>query len=80
MLGGADDPNGELLSYILALTFTATQHRVAFHRRSANEPRLMVSTNSIGDIPIQGNIDYTNRFGIAVSRFFQLPAYDGSGN
>ncbi len=54
----------------LALTFTATQHGVAFHRRSStNEPRLMVSTDGVGDIPIQGNIDYTNRFGIAVVPF-----------
>lgn len=29
----------------------------------------MVSTDGVGDIPIQGNIDYTNRFGIAVVPF-----------
>ncbi|ELW3736360.1 fimbrial biogenesis outer membrane usher protein [Escherichia coli] len=51
-------------------SFTATQHGAAFHRRSStNEPRLMVSTDGVGDIPIQGNIDYTNRFGIAVVPF-----------
>ncbi len=51
-------------------SFTATQHGAAFHRRSStNEPRLMVSTDGVGDIPIQGNNDYTNRFGIAVVPF-----------
>ncbi len=70
MLGGADNPNGELLSYIIGADVSATQHGVAFHRRSStNEPRLMVSTDGVGDIPIQGNIDYTNRFGIAVVPF-----------
>lgn len=39
----------------------------AFHRRAtANEPRLMVSTNGIAGIPIDGNDDYTNTFGYAV--------------
>ncbi|MGC6746635.1 fimbria/pilus outer membrane usher protein [Escherichia coli] len=38
-----------------------------FHRRSStNEPRLMVSTDGVADIPVQGNLDYTNHFGIAV--------------
>ncbi|EII9935690.1 fimbrial biogenesis outer membrane usher protein [Escherichia coli] len=51
-------------------SFTATQHGAAFHRRSStNEPRLMVSTDGVADIPIQGNLDYTNRFGIAVVPF-----------
>ncbi|MCV5191106.1 fimbria/pilus outer membrane usher protein, partial [Escherichia coli] len=47
--------------------FTATQYGAAFHRRSStNEPRLMVSTDGVADIPVQGNLDYTNHFGIAV--------------
>ncbi len=33
---------------------------------STNEPRLMVSTDGVADIPVQGNLDYTNHFGIAV--------------
>lgn len=48
-------------------SFTATQYGAAFHRRSStNEPRLMVSTDGVADIPVQGNLDYTNHFGIAV--------------
>ncbi|WP_167852471.1 fimbria/pilus outer membrane usher protein [Escherichia sp. E4694] len=51
-------------------SFTATRYGAAFHRRSStNEPRLMVSTDGVADIPIQGNLDYTNRFGIAVVPF-----------
>lgn len=48
-------------------SFTATRHGAALHRRSmGNEPRLMVSTDSIADIPVQGNFNTTNRFGYAV--------------
>lgn len=48
-------------------SFTATPHGAAFHRRAAgNEPRLMVSTDGIADIPVAGDSDYTNRFGYAV--------------
>ncbi|EOT8214847.1 fimbria/pilus outer membrane usher protein [Escherichia albertii] len=48
-------------------SFTATPQGAAFHRRAtANEPRLMVSTNGIAGIPIDGNDDYTNTFGYAV--------------
>ncbi|MFO6427356.1 hypothetical protein ACLBOM_25905 [Escherichia coli] len=31
-----------------------------------DEPRLMVSTDGVADIPVQGDLDYTNHFGIAV--------------
>ncbi|HDT6544887.1 TPA: fimbrial biogenesis outer membrane usher protein [Kluyvera ascorbata] len=48
-------------------SFTATRHGAALHRRSmGNEPRLMVSTDGIADIPVQGNFNTTNRFGYAV--------------
>lgn len=48
-------------------SFTATRHGAALHRRSmGNEPRLMVSTDGIGDIPVQGDLNTTNRFGYAV--------------
>ncbi|XPE66483.1 fimbria/pilus outer membrane usher protein [Shigella flexneri] len=30
---------------------------------------LMVSTDGVADIPVQGNLDYTNHFGIAVVPF-----------
>lgn len=34
-------------------SFTATQYGAAFHRRSStNEPRLMVSTDGVADIPV----------------------------
>ncbi len=48
-------------------SFTATAQGAAFHRRaSGNEPRLMISTDGIADIPVNGDNDYTNRFGYAV--------------
>ncbi|POP49074.1 hypothetical protein CHU32_10880 [Superficieibacter electus] len=48
-------------------SFTATPQGAAFHRRaSGNEPRLMVSTDGIADIPVAGDSDLTNRFGYAV--------------
>lgn len=51
----------------LSGSFTATAHGAAFHRRSmGNEPRLMVSTDGVADIPIQGSDNITNRFGYAV--------------
>lgn len=37
-------------------SFTATQYGAAFHRRSStNEPRLMISTDGVADIPVQAN-------------------------
>lgn len=46
-------------------SFTATQYGAAFHRRSStNEPRLMVSTDGVADIPVQGNLDYTNHLAL----------------
>lgn len=48
-------------------SFTATRHDAALHRRSmGNEPRLLVSTDGIADIPVQGDINTTNAFGYAV--------------
>ncbi|WP_434661445.1 fimbria/pilus outer membrane usher protein [Klebsiella sp. MISC125] len=48
-------------------SFTATRHGAAFHRHSvSNEPRLMVSTDGIADIPVQGDANKTNIFGYAV--------------
>ncbi|ALR78102.1 fimbria/pilus outer membrane usher protein [[Enterobacter] lignolyticus] len=48
-------------------SFTATRHGAAFHRRGiSNEPRLMVSTDGIADIPVQGDFNTTNHFGYAV--------------
>ncbi|HGK4671862.1 TPA: fimbria/pilus outer membrane usher protein [Kluyvera georgiana] len=48
-------------------SFTATRHGAAFHRRSiSNEPRLMVSTDGVADIPVQGDFNATNLFGYAV--------------
>lgn len=39
----------------------------------------MVSTDGVADIPVQGNLDYTNHFGIAVVGDFQLPAFHRGG-
>lgn len=48
-------------------SFTASGQGAAFHRRSmSNEPRLIVSTDGIADIPVQGDFNATNRFGYAV--------------
>ncbi|MDE4082823.1 MULTISPECIES: fimbria/pilus outer membrane usher protein [Enterobacter cloacae complex] len=52
-------------------SFTATAQGAAFHRRSyGNEPRVMVSTEGIGNIPLNQSRDTTNAFGIGV-----LPAF-----
>ncbi|WP_447856202.1 fimbria/pilus outer membrane usher protein [Enterobacter sp. WI-ESBL-E8] len=52
-------------------SFTATAQGAALHRRSyGNEPRVMVSTESIGNIPLNMSRDATNAFGIGV-----LPAF-----
>lgn len=52
-------------------SFTATAHGAALHRRSyGNEPRVMVSTEGIGNIPLNMSRDATNAFGIGV-----LPAF-----
>lgn len=51
----------------LSGSFTATAYGADFHRRSlGNEPRLMVSTDGVADIPVQGSYNLTNRFGFAV--------------
>ena len=48
-------------------SFTSTAKGAALHRRSyGNEPRVMVSTDGIGDIPLNVSRDVTNRFGIGV--------------
>lgn len=52
-------------------SFTATAQGAALHRRSyGNEPRVMVSTEGIGNIPLSMSRDTTNAFGIGV-----LPAF-----
>lgn len=46
---------------------TGTAKGVALHRRSyGNEPRVMVSTDGIGNIPLNMSRDETNAFGIGV--------------
>lgn len=48
-------------------SFTSTANGAAFHRRSyGNEPRVMVSTDGIGNIPLNSSRDETNAFGIGV--------------
>lgn len=48
-------------------SFTSTVKGAAFHRRSyGNEPRVMVSTDGIGNIPLNTSRDETNAFGIGV--------------
>lgn len=48
-------------------SFTSTAKGAAFHRRSyGNEPRVMVSTDGIGNIPLNTSRDETNTFGIGV--------------
>lgn len=48
-------------------SFTSTLNGAAFHRRSyGNEPRVMVSTDGIGDIPLNASRDRTNSYGIGV--------------
>lgn len=52
-------------------SFTSTAKGAALHRRSyGNEPRVMVSTDGVGNIPLNASRDETNRFGIGV-----LPAF-----
>lgn len=52
-------------------SFTATAQGAALHRRSyGNEPRVMVNTEGIGNIPLNMSRDTTNAFGIGV-----LPAF-----
>lgn len=48
-------------------SFTATAKGAALHRRSyGNEPRVMISTDGVGNIPLNMSRDETNRFGIGV--------------
>ena len=48
-------------------SFTSTAKGAALHRRSyGNEPRVMVSTDGVGHIPLNMSRDETNRFGIGV--------------
>jgi len=48
-------------------SFTSTAKGAALHRRSyGNEPRVMVSTDGVGNIPLNMSQDETNRFGIGV--------------
>lgn len=48
-------------------SFTSTAKGAALHRRSyGNEPRVMVSTDGVGNIPLNQSRDETNRFGIGV--------------
>lgn len=48
-------------------SLTATAKGAALHRRSyGNEPRVMVSTDGVGNIPLNMSRDETNRFGIGV--------------
>lgn len=48
--------------------FTATRHGAAMHNSSAttSTARMMVDTNGIGGVPLNGMKSRTNRFGIAV--------------
>ncbi|WP_431139158.1 fimbria/pilus outer membrane usher protein [Enterobacter mori] len=58
-------------------SFTATAHGASLHRRSyGNEPRVMVSTEGVGNIPLNMSRDATNTFGIGVLPSFSsyLPA------
>jgi len=48
-------------------SLTATLHGMALHRRSfGNEPRLMVSTDGVAGIPVQGEFNSTNFLGYTV--------------
>ncbi|MEE9658437.1 fimbria/pilus outer membrane usher protein [Enterobacter cloacae complex sp. CARB60] len=48
-------------------SFTSTTKGAALHRRSyGNEPRVMVSTDGVGNIPLNMSRDETNQFGIGV--------------
>ena len=56
------------LSTTLRGGFTATRHGAAMHNSGAtmNTARVMVDTNGIGGVPLNGEKSRTNRFGIAV--------------
>lgn len=61
----ADEYNS--LSASWSGSFTSTAKGAALHRRSyGNEPRVMVSTDGVGNIPLNMSRDETNRFGIGV--------------
>lgn len=46
---------------------TATLHGAALHRRSfGNEPRIMVDTDGVAGVPVQGELNQTNRLGYTV--------------
>ncbi|EDK1374885.1 fimbrial biogenesis outer membrane usher protein [Salmonella enterica subsp. enterica] len=46
---------------------TATAHGAAFSQSMAgNEPRMMIDTGGVADVPVSGNSGVTNRFGVAV--------------
>ncbi|MGX5149752.1 fimbria/pilus outer membrane usher protein, partial [Enterobacter hormaechei] len=61
----ADEYNS--LSASWSGSFTSTVKGAALHRRSyGNEPRVMVSTDGVGNIPLNMSRDETNRFGIGV--------------
>lgn len=61
----ADEYNS--LSASWSGSFTTTVKGAALHRRSyGNEPRVMVSTDGVGNIPLNMSRDETNRFGIGV--------------
>lgn len=46
---------------------TATRHGLAMHRRSfGNEPRIMIDTDGVSGVPVQGDFNETNRLGYAV--------------
>lgn len=56
------------LSSTLRGGFTATRHGAALHNSGAtlNTARMMVDTNGIAGVPLNGSKSRTNRFGIAV--------------
>ncbi|CAH6661394.1 fimbria/pilus outer membrane usher protein [Pseudocitrobacter vendiensis] len=48
-------------------SITATRHGLAMHRRSfGNEPRIMIDTDGVSDVPVQGDFNRTNLLGYAV--------------
>jgi len=48
-------------------SFTSTTKGAALHRRSyGNEPRVMIGTDGVGNIPLNASRDETNRFGVGV--------------
>lgn len=48
-------------------SITATRHGLAMHRRSfGNEPRIMIDTDGVADVPVQGDFNRTNLLGYAV--------------